>query len=95
MPISNGNVGIASGVQYVVIVACDLNGWSWRVINALSGALITTDTSFYGNRNGQYRKWADIYQEYRLKRVHVTLNLPQGGGLYSFSPVIRGVDPTG
>lgn len=59
--ISNTNVGIATGVQYLVLVSLDLNGFSWRVTNTQSGSLISEDTAFYGNRNGQFRKWAEIY----------------------------------
>jgi hypothetical protein len=32
---------------------------------------------------------------YDNKHVTVKLTLPQGGGIFSFSPVAKGIDPTG
>jgi len=93
--ISNGSTGIAIGVQYIVRVACDLNGFAWTVVNSGTGSVISAGTSRFGERNGQFKDWAAIYTEYQVRDVKLSLTLPQGGGLYSFSPVIHAIDPNG
>jgi hypothetical protein len=67
---------LATGRQYLVRIACDLNGWAWSVVEAAGNIHVAADTQRYGQRNGQFRKWAEIYTEYYNQSVSLELTLP-------------------
>jgi len=42
--VTMSSTGLATGRQYLVRIACDLNGWAWSVVEASGNVNVSSDT---------------------------------------------------
>jgi len=79
----------------LVVISCDINGYTWTCQSTASGLTLAGGTSPYGVTTGQFATQSLMYTKYYTKAVELDLTLSQGGNVFSLSPIVHLLNPNG